>query len=591
MNTTPFFKYVCVVLIALLFSCAKESNKTNSSYSINMDHYLDQFCNNKNDEAKEKLKKLHFVGVDLVIDFYKHRNYKSVWVVNQATTPLFDKALLLIRNSMSYGLDTVMYATQTITQASQHISEKEFASTRNVNQVAIELLTTHSMILFFSHLQGGIFSPDSAIYDKMIVPKFDSIPYYLQKSVQNNDLSYGIDALSPKNPHYLGIHKALEEYLKSTTINHEKFPIPYFAKDSSGCKKGVEKMLRVHGYLNTEVSPEVGKEVLVSALIKFQTDFGLRNRGTFDTLSVETLRNSTFDLYRKACITLQRIRWSNITEKNYLLVNIPSFSVQLVEEAEIAVTHKIVCGKPDHETPELNSRISHFVLFPEWNVPHKISTKELLPSIKANPQYLVKHNYEIINGKNEVVDASKINWKRYNENNFPYRIRQGSGEGNSLGIIKFYFNNKYGVYLHDTPSKSLFNLNYRAFSHGCMRVQNPFVFAQTLLEFNKGMLHFSKEKLIKMNKLEQQIRFDKYRKDKNSDHAPVIMDEVKKMNQDVLDVKKTIFNINRPLPIYIRYFTAYVNDKNRLQFYPDLYHKDLSLILLYNKSVKANVIF
>ncbi len=586
MKRIPFY----IFTIFLFWSCSKNQEFSGSMYSINMDNYIKQFCNNNDSKAKEKLIKLHYVELNQVIDFYKNRNYKSVWVNEQTTTPLFNVALSLLRSSMCFGLDTTMYATRVIARASQHLSERDFVSAKNMNKVVIEMLTTHSLILFLNHLQAGIFRPDSAIYDNMIIPKTDSITYYLEKSIQMKDFSIAVKALSPKNPHYIEIQKALTAYLAIANITNEKYPVPYFAKDSSGCKKGAEKMLIVHGYLKKDISQPIEKKELVPALVKFQTDFGLRNRGFFDTLTVETLRNSTFDLYRKACITLQRIRWSNITDKNYLLVNIPSFSVQIVEENEIAITHKIVCGKPDHETPELNSRISHFVLYPEWNVPHKISTKELLPLIQANPKYLEKHNYEIINGKNEVVDPSKIRWKRFNEKNFPYRIRQSSGEGNSLGIIKFYFNNQYGVYLHDTPSKTLFNLNYRAFSHGCMRVQNPFEFAKTLLEYNKGMLHFSKEKLMEMNRYEQQRKFDKYRKDVKSKKLQDEMIEVKKMNQDVLDVKKSTFFISRLLPIYIRYFTAYVNDKKKLQFYPDLYHKDISLIDSFNKAVKSFIL-
>lgn len=586
MNFSKIYFFVFLFIIVLLGnSCSNKEKHATQSVPIKLDQYIEQFCINNDSKAKENLKKSNYILINQVIDFYKKRNFKSVWIQNQSVTPIFNQAFDILKHSMSYGLDTLMYATHIISYASNHLTPKESITTQNQNKVAVEMLTTHSFLLFLSHLQAGIFRPDSAIYDNMIIPKIDSIPQFLEKSIHTNDISIALNAVSPKNPQYRDIQKALSDYLATAKISTLKFPIPYFAKDSTGCKKGVEEMLRIHGFLSEEIEKPSDKTTLITALVKFQTNFGLRNRGQFDTLTLETLRNSTFDLYRKACITLQRIRWSNIDAPNYLLVNIPSFMVQLVEEGEIAVTHKIVCGKPDHETPELNSRISHFQLFPEWNVPHKISTKELLPNIQANPKYLEKHNYEIINGKNEVVDASKINFKRFNEKNFPYRIRQSSGEGNSLGIIKFYFNNKYGVYLHDTPSKSLFNLNYRAFSHGCMRVQNPFDFATTLLEFKKGMLHHPVEKQKKMGKYQGQIKFEKYRKKKEE------MTEVKKMNQDVIDIKQTIFNMNKPLPIYVRYFTCFINDKNKLQFYPDLYHKDSVLINQYNKALKTFIIF
>lgn len=576
-------KTVFLILFAILVSCGTKNTSTKPSYKIDVNNYLQEFCHPKNNENYLLLKKLKFSAVNELVSFYQNRNFKSVWVDNYKQTPVFSKAISLLKNSMSYGLDTVMYLTGVISETSTGFSDKELTFNANLNVIATELLTTHSMLLFLQHLQFGIFTPDSAIYDKMVTPKFDSIPIFLEKSITANDLSICVNWASPKNPHYREIQLALASYLTTAKINHLKYPIPYFAKDSTGCKKGVEKMLQVHGYIEKS---EVGNPQQVSkALVKFQTEFGLRNRGRYDTLTVETLSKSTFDFYRSACITLQRLRWSNISDKYYLLVNIPSFTLHFVEEGEIAISHKIVGGKPDHQTPELNSRLSHFILFPEWNVPHKISTKELLPSIQANPSYLQKNNYEIINGKNEVVDASKINWKKFNEKNFPYRIRQSSGDGNSLGIIKFYFNNKHGVYLHDTPSKSLFNLNYRAFSHGCMRVHNPFDFAKSLLEFNKGMLHLPKEKLLKLKKFEQQEKFQKYRKNIEK------MDEVKEMERDVVEVKNTIFTIKRPLPIYIRYLTAFVDEKSNLKFYPDLYHKDSLFIEKFNKAVKSNTLF
>lgn len=566
-----------------IVSCSQKKDLKSPRYDININKYIEEFCSADNKDGLENLQKMKFKNINLVVSFYKNRNFQSVWVKEQKATPIFHQAIGLLKESMGYGLDTTMYATQFITNASNHISKKEFGVISNMNVISMEIATTHSLITFLGHLKSGIFMPDSAIYDKMVVVNNDSMPIFLEHAIQRNDLSLAVDAVSPKNPHYKEIQQALSEYLKQNDVSDTKYSVPFFAKDSTGCKNGVRKMLVVHGYLKDEdlKKSEDDKEV-VNALVKFQTDFGLRNRGRYDTITIETIRNSKFDMYRKACITLQRIRWSNINDKNYLLVNIPSFTLNLVEDGEIAITHRIVCGKPDHETPELNSRISHFILFPEWNVPHKISTKELLPSIQANPNYLKKHNYEIINGKNEVVDASKINWKRFSEKNFPYRIRQSSGEGNSLGIIKFYFNNKYGVYLHDTPSKTLFNLNYRAFSHGCMRVQNPFDFAKALLEFKKGILHHPVEKLKKMGKYEQQRKYEKYRK--GTDELP----EVKTMNKDVIDVKNSTFTMTRPLPLYVRYFTAFVNEKSRLKFLPDLYHKDEPLIKAFNKATKEN---
>lgn len=571
-------------VIGLLCSCNPSKKITTPSYEVNVDAYLSEFCANESEEEMAVLKTLNFSGYNQFKEFYKNRNYKSVWVDAKGTTASFDKALRFLRSSMNYGLDTTPYLSQIIAQSSRKLSAREFSFTRNINRVGVEILTTHSLILLMNHLSVGIIKPDSSIYGRPIRLVADSVPYYLEKSIRAGDYTIAVNALSPKSPHYRDFQTAFEEYMKIAQITTEKYPVPYFAKDSNGCKAGVEKMLKVHGYLKKEQGQSIRPNKVIASLVKFQTDFGLNNRGRYDTLTIETLRNSSFDLYRKACMTFQRLRWSEIKDPNYILVNIPSFSLHLVEEGEIAIYHRIVCGKPDHETPELNSRISHFNLFPEWNVPHKISTKELLPLIQADPKYLEKFNYEVINGKNEVVDASKIKWKKFTEKNFPYRIRQSSGEGNSLGIIKFYFANRYGVYLHDTPSKKLFEKNYRAFSHGCMRIQNPFDFAKILLEFKKGMLHFPEKKLKEMKKFEKQKKFDKYRK--NEAKLP----EVEQMDQDVISMTKTTFTMNRPLPIYVRYLTAFINEKNKLQFYPDLYHKDAPYFVRFEQAVKSTTL-
>ena len=141
----------------------------------------------------------------------------------------------------------------------------------------------------------------------------------------------------------------------------------------------------------------------------------------------------------------------------------------------------IVCGKPETQTPLLSSKLNFMTIYPYWNVPYSIASKEILPAVQRDTAYLRKKNMEVINSKNEVLDPSKIKWKRYNAKNLPYKFRQRIGEDNSLGVVKFNFNNKHGVYLHDTNSKRYFKTAARAQSHGCIRVEKYLQVARFLL--------------------------------------------------------------------------------------------------------------
>ncbi|MCE3260009.1 MAG: hypothetical protein K0S12_1650, partial [Bacteroidetes bacterium] len=201
----------------------------------------------------------------------------------------------------------------------------------------------------------------------------------------------------------------------------------------------------------------------------------------------------------------------------------------------------------------LRSKVNFMLVYPYWNVPYSIAWKEILPMVKRDTNYLHKHNFEVINGKGEVVtDLSTLNWKRYNKDYLPVKFRQRIGDDNSLGICKFNFNNKYGVYLHDTNSKRYFKTLYRWQSHGCIRL----------------------EKFIEM------ARF-------------LIRDDTLKLPYDTLNVyfqrqKQEKINMRKPLPIYVRYFTASADSELNLKLHLDIYRLDEKMMkMVYARSNKT----
>jgi murein L,D-transpeptidase YcbB/YkuD len=183
------------------------------------------------------------------------------------------------------------------------------------------------------------------------------------------------------------------------------------------------------------------------------------------------------------------------------------------------------------------------LIYPYWNVPYSIAWKEILPMVQRDTNYLHRHNFEVISGKGEVVrNLGKLNWKKYNKDHLPIRFRQRIGDENSLGIVKFNFNSKYDVYMHDTNSKRYFKTFYRYQSHGCIRLERYMEMARFL------------------------IRDDTLKIPYDTLNAYFVREEQKKIN------------LRKPLPIYVRYFTAGVDSLNELQLFLDVYRKDRQMM-------------
>jgi murein L,D-transpeptidase YcbB/YkuD len=147
--------------------------------------------------------------------------------------------------------------------------------------------------------------------------------------------------------------------------------------------------------------------------------------------------------------------------------------MKVYSQGKVNLEMRMIVGKPSTPTSTLASRVNEVILYPYWHVPYSIATKELLPIIKRNPGYIEAGNYQVLNKSGNIVDPYSINWRALSRNYFPYLIRQSTGCDNALGLLKLNFYSPFGIYLHDTPVKSLFMLNKRYFSHGCMRMEKP----------------------------------------------------------------------------------------------------------------------
>lgn len=277
---------------------------------------------------------------------------------------------------------------------------------------------------------------------------------------------------------------------------------------------------------------------LRAAVERFQEDRGLAADGVAGPATLQEVNRTPSDRLGSVLAALERERWSNFDRGRYhIWVNITDFQVKIVEDGKTVFTTRSVVGKDlvDHRTPEFSDKMSFMVVNPRWNVPRSISTKEYLPQLQKNP-YAVAH-LDVVDRAGNVIPRDAVDFSQFTAKTFPYRIRQAPGDDNALGLVKFMFPNKYNIYLHDTPSKSLFARPVRAFSHGCIRLADPFDFAYALLsrqsEDPKGQF----QRVLKSG-------------------------------------KETTIRLKEPVPIHLDYRTAFVDDNGHMVYRADIYGRD-----------------
>jgi len=238
---------------------------------------------------------------------------------------------------------------------------------------------------------------------------------------------------------------------------------------------------------------------------------------------------------RQIALNMERWRWlPQDLGQRYILVDVPAYTLDVVERDQSVMSMRVVVGKPSWPTPVLGATMSYIVLNPDWRVPSSIAAKELVPILRANPGYLAQNNMRLLNGSHD-VDPRSVDWNQVSTKNFPYRLRQEPGPKNPLGTIKFMFPNRFQVYLHDTPSRTLFTKHERAFSHGCIRVEKPMDLAEYAL---RGVL--SRERITAgLGR-------------RTSRTVPLA----------------------EPLPTYLVYRTVLVKDDGTIQIRPDIYGYD-----------------
>jgi murein L,D-transpeptidase YcbB/YkuD len=299
----------------------------------------------------------------------------------------------------------------------------------------------------------------------------------------------------------------------------------------------VAQRLAISGDLSTSRQFETYDETLQSAVLRFQARHGLEQDALIGKRTLRALNVPVEQRIRQIRLNMERTRQVFAAEReDFLLVNIPAFTVTLFRGGEADVMTRVIVGEEDMQTPLFEALLKSVVLNPTWTVPRKIASEELLPKIRSDLSFLARNGYDVVDRDGQAVDPADVDWASLHKNNFPYTLVQRPGPRNELGRIKFLFPNEYGVCMHDTPNKGLFTRDSRAFSHGCVRMQDPVDFAGHLL----GPEGWTSERIA--TQLET-----------NETHTIALAE---------------------PLPVVLVYLTAEADADGTVYFYRDIYGRD-----------------
>ena len=480
---------------------------------------------------------------------YRQKTYSPFWSSTQKWLPQGDSLLSFIENVKLYGLFPEDYhAPQLKKIKSAFITDSLSGNERKdaVLWARADLLLSDALINIIHDLKLGrlpqdsiTLRKDSLLSEEFVKEKFNAIA---------SPLSFDsvISTLEPKHKGYRELKSGIKNFLENADFN-EIPEINFPDSNKTNLKSAVIKRLFALGYVDSaSLTPD--SSALAKILIKFQKEKNLAADGKIGVQTIHELNSSGNEKFKRIAITLDRYKMlpDELPEK-YIWVNIPSFNLRLISNDSVIISSRVVVGKPKTRSPVLTSAIYEMITYPQWTIPQSIIVKEILPALKKNPGYLAKKGFGLFDSKGNGIDPFSVDWTKYNKG-VPYRIIQGSGDDNALGILKFNFRNKYAVYLHDTNQRFYFGLDSRALSHGCIRVQAWEPMAGYLIKMDAEYSEKNNKKYISADSVHSWL----------------------------VNKKKHIISLNYKMPLFIRYFTC--EGKNgRIVFFEDIYDEDLEL--------------
>jgi murein L,D-transpeptidase YcbB/YkuD len=485
-----------------------------------------------------------FRGIDvasgnLLVEIYENRRFRPAWTdLDQV-----DELLTAIEATAADGLDPADYHLEQVRTGYRQLLAGDV--TTAIARAELDVLFTDSLIRLVYHQRFGKLNPYTLDPQWNFRRDLDGVSAAaaIQSIIDADSLLDRLQTLFPRGRFYEQLRQSLARYREIEANGGW----PEFSEGPT-LKPGMvdnrvpvlARRLAVTGDLDTDAvaaADTTYAEIIEAGVRRFQKRHGIGVDGVIGPTTARVLNVPASRRVRQLEINLERARWvfDDITD-DFIIVNIAGFTAYVVRDREVVWQTRVQVGSTYHKSPVFRDEMKYLVFNPTWTVPYSIATKEILPQIQSEPDYFAKRDFDVKDRNGKLVDPESIEWSELSRRNFPYTLVQRPGPNNALGRVKFMFPNEHAVYLHDTPSKSLFGRAERAFPHGCIRVENPFKFAEILLGADGWT----------------QDRF-----------------------QEVLDSGeiKTVF-LSKPMPVMLLYWTAQVDPGGDVHFYQDVYDRD-----------------
>jgi murein L,D-transpeptidase YcbB/YkuD len=431
-------------------------------------------------------------SVQVLPALYEKRDYEPVWSRPDSIDQLFE-ALETIDGD---GLDAADYHYSALSALRAKASGTE--TDDPALSANYDILLTDSLVRLGYHLLVGKVDPvelDTNWNMDDTIGDLDTA-LALAQAIDKGTVNELVDFLRPQHAVYPELRAALAHY-RDIQLRGGWKPIPEgstLKPDMSDTRVlDLRQRLAATGDIPDSHSSSTLFDADIEIAVKrFQQNHGLEADGIVGKSTVQAMNVPVQNRIDQIRANLERARWvlHNLPDE-YVLADIAGFRVTYSRNGETIWESRAQVGKPYRKTPVFRSEITYLDINPTWTVPPTILKKDILPKLRKDPDYLRKKDMRVLTFGGEPVDESTIDWSKYPGEKFPYMIRQNPGPKNALGRIKFMFPNKHAIYLHDTPSKSLFGKTARAFSSGCIRIENPYDFGVLLLnndQWNKDRI-------------------------------------------------------------------------------------------------------
>jgi murein L,D-transpeptidase YcbB/YkuD len=465
---------------------------------------------------------------------YGGNDHQLLWGDGTRPGEPMDRLIAALNGAGEHGLEPSVYDPAALEAARESYDSSNAADT--------DVRFTYAYLRYAADVSGGAIVPSRIDRTWQAAPPDTDAAAALQSAVRENRIGESLEDLAPASAPYKGLKQQLARY----RAIHARGGWP-IVPDLPALRVGqrhpgvaiLRQRLSASGDLaESSTAADLVDEPLIEALRAVQARHGLAADGRYTPEVAAELNVTVEDRMEQIGLNMDRWRWlPHDLGERYLLVNIPAFRLDVVENGKSVVGMRVVAGTKENPTPVLSDQMTYLVFSPYWNIPPEILKKETIPALLKDPTYLERNNIEVVTGSgNEpaAMDPEEIDWDTVQASSL--RFRQRPGPGNSLGLVKFIFPNHFNVYLHDTPADALFGRIERDFSHGCVRLERPVDLAVYLL---RDQPDWTGERI------------------ESAMHA---------------GVEQTV-KLKKPIPVHLVYFTAW-EENGRAHFRGDVYGHD-----------------